>query len=72
MLLTETLLREFENRMQNRRDLNFIAQSMPIVDTYAETAMQRALQADRFSPTKISQQKTKSTDRRSSFNAGHS
>ena len=57
MLLTETLLREFENRMQNRRDLNFIAQSMPIVDTYAETAMQRALQADRFSPTKISQQR---------------
>ena len=56
MLLTETLLREFENRMQNRRDLNFIAQSMPIVDTYAETAMQRALQADRFSPTRISQQ----------------
>ena len=57
MLATETLLREFENRMQNRRDLNFIAQSMPIVDTYAETAMQRALQADRFSPTKISQQR---------------
>ena len=57
MLLTEGLLREFENRMQNRRDLNFIAQSMPIVDTYAETAMQRALQADRFSPTKISQQR---------------
>ena len=57
MLLTEGLLRGFENRMQNRRDLNFIAQSMPIVDTYAETAMQRALQADRFSPTKISQQR---------------
>ena len=56
MLLTETLLREFENRMQNRRDLNFMGQSLPIVDTYAETAMQRALQADRFSPTKISQQ----------------
>jgi hypothetical protein len=57
MLLTETLLREFENRMQNRRDLNFIAQSMPIVDTYAETAMQRALMADKASPTKISQQR---------------
>ena len=57
MLLTEGLLREFENRMQNRRDLNFMAQSLPIVDTYAETAMQRALQADRFSPTKISQQR---------------
>ena len=56
MLLTEGLLREFENRMQNRRDLNFMGQSLPIVDTYAETAMQRALQADRFSPTKISQQ----------------
>ena len=57
MLLTESLLREFENRMQNRRDLNFMRQSLPIVDTYAETAMQRALQADRFSPTKISQQR---------------
>ena len=57
MLLTESLLREFENRMQNRRDLNFMGQSLPIVDTYAETAMQRALQADRFSPTKISQQR---------------
>ena len=57
MLATEALIREVENRFQNRRDLNFIAQSMPIVDTYAETAMQRALQADRFSPTKISQQR---------------
>ena len=56
-MLTNTLLREFENRMQNRRDLNFMGQSLPIVDTYAETAMQRALQADRFSPTKISQQR---------------
>ena len=57
MLLTEGLLREFENRMQNRRDLNFISQSMPIVDTYAETAIQRALMADKASPTKISQQR---------------
>jgi len=57
MLATEALIREVENRFQNRRDLNFISQSMPIVDTYAETAMQRALQADRFSPTKISQQR---------------
>ena len=56
-MLTNTLLREFENRMQNRRDLNFMGQSLPIVDTYAETAMQRALQADRFSPTKITQQR---------------
>ena len=57
MLATEALIREVENRFQNRRDLNFMGQSLPIVDTYAETAMQRALQADRFSPTKISQQR---------------
>ena len=57
MLLTEGLLREFENRMQNRRDLNFMRQSLPIVDTYAETAIQRALMADKASPTKISQQR---------------
>ncbi len=57
MLLTESLLREFENRMQNRRDLNFMSQSLPIVDTYAETAIQRALMADKTSPTKISQQR---------------
>ncbi len=57
MLLTESLLREFENRMQNRRDLNFMGQSLPIVDTYAETAIQRALMADKASPTKISQQR---------------
>jgi len=56
MLLTEGLLREFENRMQNRRDLNFMRQSLPLVDTFAETAVQRALMADRSSPTKISQQ----------------
>ena len=56
-LATEALIREVENRFQNRRDLNFMARSLPIVDTYAETAMQRALQADRFSPTKISQQR---------------
>ena len=46
-----------QNRLQNRRDLNFISQSMPIVDTYAETAIQRALMADKASPTKISQQR---------------
>ena len=57
MLLTESLLREFENRMQNRRDLNFMRQSLPLVDTYAETAIQRALMADKASPTKISQQR---------------
>ena len=57
MLLTESLLREFENRMQNRRDLNFMRQSLPLVDTYAETAVQRALMADKASPTKISQQR---------------
>ena len=56
-LATEALIRDVENRLQNRRDLNFISQSMPIVDTYAETAIQRALMADKASPTKISQQR---------------
>ena len=56
-LATEALIRDVENRLQNRRDLNFISQSLPIVDTYAETAIQRALMADRASPTKISQQR---------------
>ena len=56
-MATEALIRDVENRLQNRRDLNFISQSMPIVDTYAETAIQRALMADKASPTKISQQR---------------
>jgi len=56
-LATETLIRDVENRLQNRRDLNFMRQSLPLVDTFAETAIQRALMADRSSPTKISQQR---------------
>ena len=56
-LATEALIRDVENRLQNRRDLNFISQSMPIIDTYTETAIQRALMADKASPTKISQQR---------------
>ena len=56
-LATEALIREVENRFQNRRDLNFMRQSLPLVDTFAETAIQRALMADRSSPTKISQQR---------------
>ena len=55
-LATEALIREVENRFQNRRDLNLISQTMPIIDTYAETAAQRRLMEDRSSPTKISQQ----------------
>ncbi len=57
MLATEALIREVENRFQNRRDLNLISQTMPIIDTYAETAAQRRLMEDRSSPTKISQQR---------------
>ena len=56
-LATEALIRDVENRLQNRRDLNFMRQSLPLVDTYAETAIQRALMADKASPTKISQQR---------------
>ena len=55
-LATEALIRDVENRLQNRRDLNLISQTMPIIDTYAQTASDRRLTEDRFSPTKISQQ----------------
>jgi len=56
-LAGEMFLRDFENRLQNRRDLNLISQTMPIIDTYAQTASDRRLTEDRFSPTKISQQR---------------
>ena len=57
MLATEALIREVENRFQNRRDLNFMRQSLPLVYSYAETAIQRAFIAGKASPTKISQQR---------------
>ena len=56
MLLTDTLLRDFEMRREKQRNLDMFKQTMPLVDIAAETAAQRRLMEDRSSPTKISQQ----------------
>jgi len=56
MLIADSLLRDFESRMQARRDVNVMKQTLPLVDLYSETAAQRRLMEDRSSPTKISQQ----------------
>ena len=57
MMLTDSLLRDAESRLQARRDLNVMKQTLPLVDLYAETAAQRRLMEDKSSPTKISQQR---------------
>ena len=57
MLIADSLLRDFESRMQARRDVNVMKQTLPLVDLYAETAAQRRLMEDKSSPTKISQQR---------------
>ena len=57
MILTDALLRDFESRMQARRDVNVMKQTLPLVDLYAQTAADRRLMEDRSSPTKISQQR---------------
>ena len=56
MLMTDTLLRDFEMRREKQRNLDMFKQTMPLVDIAAETAAQRRLMEDRSSPTKISQQ----------------
>ena len=73
MLITDTLLRDFEMQdCRNRRDLDMLAkQTMPLVDIAAETAAQRRLMEDKSSPTKISQQRLRAQHGRSSFNASY-
>ena len=56
MLLTNTILRDYEMRREKQRNLDMFRQTMPLVDIAAETAAQRRLMEDRSSPTKISQQ----------------
>ena len=56
MLLTDTILRDYEMRREKQRNLDMFRQTMPLVDIAAETAAQRRLMEDRSSPTKISQQ----------------
>jgi len=42
---------------ERRGNLEMMKQTLPLVDMYAETAAQRRLMEDKFSPTKISQQR---------------
>ena len=56
MLLTDTILRDYEMGREKQRNLALVRQPMPLVDIAAETAAQRRLMEDRSSPTKISQQ----------------
>ena len=56
MLLTDTILRDYEMGREKQRQLDMFRQTMPLVDIAAETAAQRRLMEDRSSPTKISQQ----------------
>jgi len=56
MLLTDTILRDYEMRREKQRNLDMFKQTMPLIDIAAETAAQRRLMEDRSSPTKISQQ----------------
>ena len=57
MLITDTVLRDYEMRREKQRNLDMFRQTMPLVDIAAETAAQRRLMEDRSSPTKISQQR---------------
>ena len=56
MLITDTVLRDYEMRREKQRNLDMFRQTMPLVDIAAETAAQRRLMEDRSSPT-ISQQR---------------
>ena len=57
MLITDSLLRRGEMAAERRANIEMMKQTLPLVDMYAETAAQRRLREDKFSPTKISQQR---------------
>ena len=57
MMITDSLLRRGEMAAERRGNIEMMKQTLPLVDMYAETAAQRRLMEDKFSPTKISQQR---------------
>ena len=57
MLLTDSILRDYELGRDANRQFAMMQRTLPLVDLYAETAAQRRLMEDKFSPTKISQQR---------------
>jgi len=56
MMLTDSILRDYELGRDANRQFAMMQRTLPLVDLYSETAAQRRLMEDRSSPTKISQQ----------------
>ena len=57
MMVTDSLLRDYELGRDANRQFAMMQRTLPLVDLYAETAAQRRLMEDKSSPTKISQQR---------------
>ena len=57
MMVTDSILRDYELGRDANRQFAMMQRTLPLVDLYAETAAQRRLMEDKFSPTKISQQR---------------
>ena len=57
MMVTDSLLRDYELNRDANRQFAMMQRTLPMVDLYAETAARRRLMEDQFSPTKISQQR---------------
>ena len=57
MMVTDSLLRDYELNRDANRQFAMMQRTLPLVDLYSETAAKRRLMEDQFSPTKISQQR---------------
>jgi len=57
MMVTDSILRDYELGRDANRQFAMMQRTLPLVDLYAETAAQRRLMEDKSSPTKISQQR---------------
>ena len=57
MMVTDSLLRDYELGRDANRQFAMMQKTLPLVDLYAQTAADRRLMEDRSSPTKISQQR---------------
>ena len=57
MMVTDSILRDYELGRDANRQFAMMQRTLPLVDLYSETAAKRRLMEDQFSPTKISQQR---------------
>ena len=57
MMVTDSLLRDYELGRDANRQFAMMQKTLPLVDLYSQTAADRRLMEDRSSPTKISQQR---------------